>query len=91
MKVKDALLRPWQEVVGTVDGVKAYDESIVISISWRRSISFEIPISKLSETLENLGQLLGQRTSLLRTDKDYIIKPCRQGDDEGSKVPRGCD
>ena len=89
MKREGARLRPWQEVVGTVDGVEALMESVVINISLIRRISLEIPINELKEYDVSLEQLIGQRISILRTDKDYILKQSNQNDDTGSKVPRG--
>jgi hypothetical protein len=80
------ILHPWQEVVGTVDGVEAYEERGVIRISLIRCISLEIPLNELMEGSVYLVQLTGQKISILRTDKDYILKYSEPDGDIGSKA-----
>ena len=86
MNVEAAGLRPWQEVVGTVDGVETYEESVVINILTSRRVSLEIPINKLKVNDVSLEQLVGQRISILRIDNDYALNTGSQDDDTGSKV-----
>ncbi len=86
MNVEAAGLRPWQEVVGTVDGVETYEESVVINILTSRRVSLEIPINKLKACDVSLEQLVGQRISILRTDNDYALNTSSQNDDTGSKA-----
>jgi len=85
--MKKINLRPWQEVIGTVDGVETYEESVVINILTSRRVSLEIPINKLKVYDVSLEQLVGQRISILRTDNDYALNTSSQDDDTGSKVP----
>jgi len=87
MNVEDAQLRPWQEVVGTVDGVETYAGRVVLRISLIRRIGLEIPLNELMEGGVDLVQLTGQKISLLRTDKDYILKQSEPDGDIGSKAP----
>jgi len=89
MKLEGTRLRPWQEVVGIVDGVEAFKESIVINISLIRRISLEIPTNELKECDVSLERLVGRRISILRTDEGYVLNSNSQNDDTGSKVPQG--
>ena len=89
MKLESTRLRQWQEVVGTVDGVEAFKESVVINISLIRRISLEIPTNELNECDVSLEQLVGRRISILRTDEGYVLNSNSQSDDIGSKVPQG--
>lgn len=79
-------LRPWQEIIGTVDDVETYKEIAVIRISSRRRVSLEIPINELKECNMSLEQLIGQNISILRTGKDYILKQSEPDGDIGSKA-----
>ena len=81
-------LRPWQEIIGTVDDVETYKEIAVIRISSRRRVSLEIPINELKECDMSLEQLIGQRISILRTDNDFVMNTSSQDDDPMSTVPR---
>jgi len=90
-KLEGAWLSPWQEVIGTVDRVETNKKSVVISISSRSHLSLEIPLIEFNEAFVNLGQLTGQRISILRTDKGYVLKPSRYDYNTESKVSRGCD
>jgi len=86
--MKKTNLRPWQEVIGTVDGVETYGESVVINILTSRRVSLEIPINKLKVYNVSLEQLVGQRISILRTDNDYALNMSSHDDDTGNTVPR---
>ena len=74
MNVAVAWLRPWQEVVGTVDDIETYEERVVINILTSRRISLEIPFNELMEDGVNLVQLTGQQVSILRTDTGYLLQ-----------------
>lgn len=78
-------LRPWQEVVGTVDGVEIHEERGVFRISLIRRIDLEIPLNELKDDCVNLVQL-GQKITILRTDEAYILKLSKQDDDTKSKA-----
>jgi hypothetical protein len=86
MQTELPILHPWHEVVGTVDSVETYEESVVINISTRRRVSLEIPLNKLKVYDVKLEHLVGQRISILRTDHDYALNTSSQDDDTGSKV-----
>ena len=86
IKVEGVQLRPWQEVVGTVDGIETHEESVVINILMSRRVSLEIPINKLKVNDVSLEQLVGQRISILRTDNDYALNTGSQDRDIGSKA-----
>ena len=86
MNVAVGWLRPWHEVIGTVDSVETYKESVVINIFTSRRVSLEIPINKLKVYDVSLEQLVGQRISILRTDNDYALNTSSQDDDTGSKA-----
>ena len=87
MNVEDAPLRPWQEVVGTLDGVETYAGRVVLRISLIRRIGLEIPHNELMESVGRLVQLKGRKISILRTDEDYILQS-KPDDDTRSTVPR---
>ena len=86
--MKKTNLRPWQEVIGTVEGVETDKEIAVIRISSRRRVSLEIPINELKGCDMSLEQLVGQRISILRTDNDYALNMSSHDDDTGNTVPR---
>ncbi len=89
--MKKINLRPWQEVIGMVDGVEIYKEIAIIRISSRKRVSLEIPINELKECDMSLEQLIGQRISILRTDNDFVINTSSQDDDAVKTIPQRLD
>ena len=85
IKVDGVRLQPWQEVVGTVDGVETYAGRVVLRISLIRRIGLEIPLNELIEGGVNLVQLKGRKISILRTDKGYLLQ-CKPDNNTGSKI-----
>jgi hypothetical protein len=85
--MKKINLRPWQEVVGTVDGFETYKEITVIRILSSRQFNLAIPMHELKECDVNLEKLVGQRISLLRTNNGYLLEMNSQTDDSQSTVP----
>jgi hypothetical protein len=89
MQIEMLILHPWHEVIGTVDSVETYEESVVINILTSRRVSLEISITKLKVYDVNLEQLVGQRISILRTDNDYVLNTSSPDNVIGSKAPNG--
>jgi len=67
------LLRPWEEVAGTVTDIKVISDSAVIELSFKRDIILEIPIRDLNDCSNKVEELIGKRVSILRTDFRYIM------------------
>jgi hypothetical protein len=86
MQTELPILHPWYEVVGTVDRVEIYEEKVVLRISSIRRIVLEIPLDELMEDGVNLVHLRGRKISILRTEKEYILKHSEPDGDIGSKA-----
>lgn len=86
IKVDGVRLGPWDEVVGTLDRVEKREERVVFRISSIRQITVEIPLDELVKGDLDFVQLIGQKISILRTCKDYILKQSEPDRDTGSKA-----
>ena len=87
MRTEKFILHPWQEVVGTVDGVETHEERGILRITLIRRIGVEIPLNELVVGGVNLVQLKGRKISILRTNKDYILTYSEPDGDIGSQAP----
>ena len=77
---------PWEEVVGTLDRVEKHEERVVLRILSIRQITVNIPLNELMTDGVKLEQLKGRKISILRTDKQYILKQSKLDEDTRSKV-----
>jgi len=85
-KVDGVRLGPWEEVVGILDSVETHEERGVLRITLIRRIGLEIPLNEMTESVGRLVQLKGRKISILRTNKDYLLKQSEPDGDIGSKV-----
>ena len=69
-----------------MDGVEIHEERGVLRITLSKRISLEIPLNELMEDGVNLVHLRGRKISILRTEKEYILKHSEPDDDIGSKA-----
>lgn len=72
-------LRPWDEVIGTLNGIQATDTDVTILMTCTTEKHFAIATGFLdSEIQQQLKKLLGKKIAILKTDnpqKPFIIKP----------------
>lgn len=72
--MREIFLSPWTEVRGTIIGIEEIGDVVRIHISFDAAkVEIKIPISLLQTNIDDIGQLIGGKVSILRTESRYFL------------------